>query len=353
MENLHKFVDKQSQCTNLVHCDKPNDELEMHFLYEFILDNSFKYSYMYITEMHSSYIGQKELIIDLAKEIYKKIKLNNEENVFTITLKDLQNYSNIFFDKLIIKLVYDGTGYLVNRSEYNVNTKKFNIIYIKLAYYDCTEYTNIVRCLMHEMLHAYNNYESYIKNAKFNLSDLTKISYNKTLAANNDLSISNICKRIVNNISKLEQNAYINELNVALNSNNFNISKYHNTINAYKDAVEIFKKTAVWEQYCTLYAFINDYMIITTNDEKQEFVNTYNYINNSKLTFEKIIKKINSQFTKIFKKMETLIPKIFYDYYQKQLNENCEQLIRSSTALIDFLNNIKTFKYNKGIWTIS
>ena len=53
------------------------DRLDLHFYAEFILNESFNHSYFSIIETNGSYIGQKELIIDLSKEIYLSIK-NNE-----------------------------------------------------------------------------------------------------------------------------------------------------------------------------------------------------------------------------------------------------------------------------------
>ena len=51
-----------------------NDTLDLHFYAEFVLNESFKRSYFQITEKYGSYIGQKELIIALAKEIWPTIE---------------------------------------------------------------------------------------------------------------------------------------------------------------------------------------------------------------------------------------------------------------------------------------
>lgn len=332
----------------------PN-ELETHFLYEFMLNDSFNYSYINIYEKYGAYIGQNELIFYLAKTIYKETKKNKKEQIFTLNSKDLSDYSNIFFDNITIKIntTIGGSGYYPKKSKYN-KKNMFDNVFICLRDYDCVEYTNIVRCLMHEMLHAYNNYQSYVTNATFNLYDLIKTNtpYNKTLSDNQDISTTNICKRIVNNIRKLEKNAYISELSILLETYKFDIYKYHNVIDAYKDAVNIFKSSDVWYQYSILYQYVID-MKNENELEKNEFVSTYNNINNTDLTFHKIIKRLNAQFVIILKRIESTVPKIFYEYYQKQLNIKNESLIRPTSSLINFLQYMNDFEGNCGIWTIN
>ena len=64
MISLQKYISSVLE-TNIT----INSELEQHFYCEFVLQESFKFSYFNILEKYGSYIGQKELIIDLAKEI--------------------------------------------------------------------------------------------------------------------------------------------------------------------------------------------------------------------------------------------------------------------------------------------
>ena len=201
-----------------------NSELEKHFYCEFVLQESFKFSYFNILEKYGSYIGQKELIIDLAKEIYLTIKNKEPENTFKLNKSDLeQYYDNLFFDKLIVKFDNYDTAYIANKSHYDEKTKIFDIIFIKLCPNEYNTYTSITSALMHEILHAYNHYQSYFKNSKFKLTDLTnkKSRYYKTLITDNEVSVRNVCKRIINNISQWEQNAYINELSIELENNKF------------------------------------------------------------------------------------------------------------------------------------
>lgn len=323
------------------------NELELHFYSEFVLNESIKHSYFSILEKNGSYIGQKELLIDLSKEVYNIIRNHEPENTVQLDKKDLNNYSNIFFNSLIIYLT-NKTGYVSNKSTYLDNDKLLDKIVIYIDTTEYFEYTEILKCLMHEMLHAYNNYKSYLTNAKFNLTDLTNknSSYYKTIFGGS-VSVENICKRILNNIRQWEQNAYMSELSVELENSKFDINKYNTAQEAYKAAYEIFKNSDTWTQYSTLWKYL---MLLNNqnNDssDKLKFQITYNRINDSDLTFNQIYKKLDGLFNKILKKIESKVPKIFYDYYQQELEKSLDESFvsgRQSNALIKFIQYINAY----------
>ena len=341
MISLQKYISSELE-TNIT----INSELEQHFYCEFVLQESFKFSYFNILEKYGSYIGQKELIIDLAKEIYLTIKNKEPENTFELNKSDLEKYyDTLFFDKLIVKFDNYDTAYIANKSHYDEKTKIFDIIFIKLCPNEYNTYTSITSALMHEMLHAYNHYQSYFKNSKFKLTDLTnkKSRYYKILITDNDVSVRNVCKRIINNISQWEQNAYINELSIELENNKFDFSKYNNINTAYKAALKIFQNSDVWVQYSTLWNYIINLQYNGSEIDKIEFADTYNEINNTKLTYNKIYKKLNGVFNKILSHMETNVPKLFYQYYKEQLQSNGTSSQRQNEALIKFIEFENTY----------
>lgn len=334
MISLQKYISNVLE-TNII----INNELEQHFYCEFVLQESFRFSYFKILEKYGSYIGQKELIIELTKEIYLTIKNKEPEDKFELNKSDLeQYYDTLFFNKLIVTFD-NNTGYIANKSHYDENTKTFDVVFINICPDEYNTYTSITSALMHEMLHAYNHYQSYFKNSKFKLTDLTnkKSRYYKTLITYNEVSARNICKRIINNISQWEQNAYMNELSVELENNKFDFSKYNNINDAYKAALEIFKNSDVWVQYSTLWNYIIDLQYKGSENDKSEFANTYNEINNTALTYNKIYKKLDGVFNKILSRMESNVPKLFYQYYKEQLHNDEIISGRQNEALIKFI----------------
>ena len=350
MIKLQKYINNKIQEHNEINI---NNELELHFYLEFILNESLKYSCFNIFEKNGSYIGQKELLIDLSKEVYNIIRNHEPENTIQLDKNDLGSYSNIFFNSLVIYLT-NKTGYNSKESNYLDNDKLLNKVVIYIDTTEYFEYTEILKCLMHEMLHAYNNYKSYLTNAKFNLTDLTNknSSYYKTIFAKT-FSVEDVCKRILNNIRQWEQNAYISELSVELENNKFDINKYNTTQEAYKAAYEIFKKSDAWTQYSTLWKYL---MLLNSQNknssDRLKFQTIYNRINNSNLTFNQIYKKLDGLFNKILKKIESKVPKIFYDYYQQELEKSLDEsfiLGRQNNALIKFMQYINNYELLESI----
>ena len=91
----------------------------------------------------------------------------------------------------------------------------------------------------------------------------------------------------------------MNELSVELENNKFDFSKYNNINTAYKAAFEIFQNSDVWVQYSTLWNYIINLQYKGSEIDKIEFADTYNEINNTSLTYNKIYRKLDGIFNKI------------------------------------------------------
>lgn len=344
MKNLSDYIKKSyNNYKNII----IENELQLHFYAEFIVGDC---SYNEICERYGSYLGQKELILDLAKEMDLIISNNDPEDTFILDKNDLSEYSNIFFNKLEIQFS-NNTAYIPNKSNFINKDNLFDKVFIYINPKIYNNYKSIAKALMHEILHAWDNYQSYIKNAKFNLHDLTKIGskYSKTLY-NDDKDISNICKRICNMVSQAEQNAYLNELTIELDLEKFDITKYHSAEEAYKDAYDIFINSDIWYQYSRLWNWFSEFKNNSDKNEKELFTKTYNEINNTEYNFNKIYNKLDGLFNKILKKMELVIPKIFRDYYDEQNNKILKEgLIRGDHSFIDYINTINEYKNKSSV----
>ena len=344
MRPLKDYITKTTT-NNYINSIVIENELQLHFYAEFIVGNC---TFDKIYEKYGSYLGQKELVLDLAKEIYEIIYNQEPEDIITVNKKDLSEYSNIFFNELNIYLNHKLTAYISNNSKFIDKDKVFDKVDISLNIEDDGgNYKDVAIAIMHEILHAYNDYQSYIKGAKFNLVELTdkNSKYFKTLFPDNikEPNIKDVCKRICNNLSQFEQNAYLNELNIELETSDFDINKYHRIEDAYEAAYEIFINSNVWQQYSSLWYFLNKLKNELNDDSRQEFKDEYNRINSTNLSFNRIYSKLDGLFNKILKTMEKRIPKIFRDYY----NEQKEKIIKENGGLInlgyDFIRQLKRF----------
>lgn len=330
------------------------NSLDLHFYTEFVLKDSMRYHVNIIDERYGSYIGQKELILKIAKDIYARIAdiLNDNKSVFVYSKNDLKEYSNIFFNELKISLHENSTAYVNHLSKFDKSMSLFDKVVITINDKDIESLQDTCSVLMHEMLHAYNNYMDHLKNSKTTLNDLiaSDTSYSKTKINSDDLTPENICKRMLHDIRKFEQNAYFSELTNILELNKFNVNDFNNTIEAYKHAKEIFKNSMVWKQYISLYETIN--FIKTNKKFQKEFVKTYNEVNNVNWTFDKIYKKLHNILESIIKRFETLVSKLFCDYYQKQLYEHMANETTGTTwhgpcgrkYFVEYMNYINEYK---------
>ena len=328
MKSITKYISNRIQEDTNIESD-----LELHFYIEFLLEESFKYSYFIILEKHSSYIGQKELVIDLSRKIYNIIRNHEPENVLELDKKDLEEYPNTLFNKLVIYL-YGKTGYNISKSKYIDSEKTFDKVIININPDEYYDYKDIVKCLVHELLHAYNEFKNYLTSSNTKLINLTE----------NSITTENICKRICNNIRKWEQNAYISELSTELENHKFDFYKYSEHKDAYKKAFEIFRNSDTWVQYSTLKEYLT--LLKDDSDEnKLKFQNAYNNINNTSLSFNKIYKKLNDAFDSILNKINRLIPKLIYDYYENQMKELVKESIiqRQNKSLIEFIKYINEY----------
>lgn len=324
MKTLNEYIENDNIDLDI------NDSLDLHFYAEFVLQDSMRHTITKINERYGSYIGQKELIIKVARDIYGNInsKVKNNKDAFIYKKVDLKEYSNIFFNMLEIHLHKKDTSYISGLSKYDKSNKMFDKVVITLNDENLDSLSDICSAIMHEMLHAYNNYMDNLTDAKTTLMDLTKsgTSYSKTYIEydeDSETTGESVCKEILHDIRKFEQNAYFSELSNILELNKFNINDFENTIEAYKHAKKIFKQSGVWQRYYACYIGLKT--IKSDKSLQIDFIKTYNKINGVNWTFDKIYKKLYSILENIIKRFETTISKLFCDYYQRQLNEHLKE----------------------------
>jgi hypothetical protein len=103
-------------------------------------------------------------------------------------------------------------------------------------------------------------------------------------------------------------NAYLAEIAAMLKKDSPEIVDY-------KTALELFKKAPAWRYYSALYAKINS----LNSDEQQKFAQAYNKAVGTNFTTNKLIKKLNNRFEKIFRKIDVGVPKLYYDYFSRNI----------------------------------
>lgn len=298
-----------------------------HFMLEFyIRQNCYN-----INEKYGAYDGQVKFIVELSKYIYSQIT-NNKDNIkFEIDRNDLidAGFINIFFDKITI---YYGKhlelGYIAKQNNFNIKDKTLKNVTIYLNIKN--RYDNIVTALIHELIHAWDDYNRYLNNTT-TLYDICSGDYKrniKELTTDNDWEL--LVKRIEYQLTNFEVNAYLSELTVTLYKSNTKIKNY-------KDALELFRNEDDWRNYTDLYNILGEF----NETQRRTFTSTYNKLYNKEYTENKLFKKLFNRFERVIQKILSNVPKIYYDYATNNtITENRQMM----TDYIKFLKNLKNYE---------
>lgn len=315
----------------------PKSNLDWHFYQEFGVNKNI-YD---INEKYGAYDGQIDFVVQIADYIEKRLLNPKTKSLYIEILGDDlvdDKFENVFFDKLIVEYVNDSnsSGYMSKRNNLNESTKRLKCVTIYLNDNDIKRnYANIVSTLIHELTHAWEDYNRYISNA-LNIIDVSSKYKTIIKKGDSDNFYKTLVKQIEYYLMGFEINAFLSELSVSLHKN-------RKQIHGYSDALNLFKKDDTWKTYETLYNTINNFSEI----ELSKFTMTYNSINKTNFTENKLLKKLNNRFEKVFIKILTNVPKIYYDYYTKnKVNEHL--IIRPNMGYINHLEKLKF--YEKPFW---
>ena len=237
------------------------------------------------------YKGQRELAIYVAEKILK------EKSPYLVFYKnDLKDFENIFFEKLEIEYSTKYSGFR-SKVKFDNETKSFKTVEIVLN----TEenkyefFKHNVKTLIHELDHAYRDWESYINNEEFHLYDFAKpgTRYYKSSKWDNDFK-NDYVKKLVYHLEEIEQSAYLSEI-----YNDIKDLKFKD----YKQLVDLA------EQHSEAYQLYN--MLLTSFSELvknkkfasitlDDFCKQYNEITDENLSNKEIVQEVTDKYLIMF-----------------------------------------------------
>ena len=252
------------------------------------------------------YRGQRDLAIYVAEKILK------EKSPYLVFYKDdLKNFENIFFEKLEIEYSTKNSGF---RSEvkFDNETKSFKTVEIVLNVeenkYDYFKHN--VKTLIHELDHAYRDWESYIRNEKFHLYDFSSpgTRYYKCTQWYN-IAAKDYTKRIIYYLEEFEKSAYLSEI-----KNDLEDLSYYD----YKELIDLA------EQHSEAYQLYNNLLVSFAELVKHkkltirnstvildEFCQEYNELTEENLTHKEIIEQVIENLSQTIKFMNKLLLSIY------------------------------------------
>lgn len=271
---------------------------------------------------------------ELAKYIDNKIFKSTKNNIIIKT--NTLTFQNIFTKE--IRLIIDRNskeeyaGYVIaskNDLKYNENRwldkeNLFKFIEIKI-YFNGVTTKSIIDLIIHELDHAYDDYQQYKNNGTTYQYKYINYNYNLFDKHKNDDNFTYLVRIINYMFIKFETHAYITQIQGEINK------KFNNISEAY-DFIE--KKSLTWK---LLKIVKNNVEYILQNDDyKDKYCKTYKLITNTKKNNNSIIKELRNNVDKYWKK---IINHIYLLLVENSINENKITTIPSS-RFID-IKNIK------------
>lgn len=281
---------------------------------KFLNEHNSKLTFRKLNESYGVFNGCYEL----AKQIYNNIKKmslkSGESRVLNFHIKNSK-----WIETFEIMVYYDensNTGAAYNPSSQIVksvnNTRKF--LPLKLSVN--LAFNNIVVNLMHELTHAYEDYNRKINNK----TSITNKAFENGYYLNNSVGNYDNEKKYISYIlyylTDFEVNAHLSQLKGELQ----NCDKYFVNI---QQIVDFLRKTDVYERYTMIKSYIDFFSSISDEKSQNIVLSWVSDLSNLKFrTYKNFVNYINKKYNKIERHMNRFIPKIAYEYldYGNTLN---------------------------------
>lgn len=257
---------------------------------------------------------------EITEYLFNKLKENIGKQELSIDITNIKA-ENKFFNFCFLHIKYDDkyengeAGYYssdghddYNEVRYDTINEKFKFIEINLIF-SKEHIDNIYSLIMHELVHAYDDY-IHIKKSGFGASLYERdkrAKYQLVRVKNkNDDIIIQVFKDFMYLLNKLEQNAYIGQLN----------SEVKGTYKNIKDIINDLKNTSIFFNYKQIKLNFN--AIIKNKKYLNQFCEVYRQTYETKKSNESIIKELNNKYNKCWKKFINHLYQIAEDHLIKE-----------------------------------
>ena len=155
------------------------------------------------------YDGQYDLAMFVCKKAMEK-----ETPYLCFYKNELSAFKNIFFEKL--EIMFDSSkDHYDSKVKYDEDTKKFKElkIFLNIKEHSYFNLKQNMKTVVHELDHAYKDWESYVNNEEFHLYDFSKpgTRYYNSTKWTNDFK-DDYAKKLVYHLEEIEQSAYLSEI---------------------------------------------------------------------------------------------------------------------------------------------
>lgn len=299
MKKIQDYIDQQQ-------FDDIDLSVLPHIAIEYKENNLHNKAHM-VLEKNGVYEGCSELATVLWKDAKKRY--DKGERSFEIRYKreDLKKLKNLFFSELVLDYEFNeeddnGAEYEDNDSV-NKQTMLFDEVIIDVYLANCSDLRTI---LMHELTHAWDNYNRLMKD---NMSFYDKASsdfYGKIVDQMTSSEVEENIKRILYFTLKEERDAFVAQLAGDLENSK-------RKVKTPKDALQVLMKSKIYITYKLLLDTVNEYSA-KDSEYKEMIARVYNDICETSLTPNKVMKKLQFLMNKSMKKINTIMGKLCVEH---------------------------------------
>lgn len=270
---------------------------------------------------------------DLALFVCKKIMIE-EKPYLCFYENELSEFKNIFFEKL--EIMFDSSkDHYDSKVNYDKAEKKFKELKIFLNFKEHS-YSNLkqnMKAIIHELDHAYRDWESYINDEEFHLYDFAKpgTRYYKSTKWDNDFK-NDYAKKLVYHLEEIEQSAYLSEI-----YNDIKDLKFKD----YKQLVDLAEQhSEAYQLYNMLLASFSELVKNKkfANIRLDDFCKQYNEINDTNLSNKEIVQEVTDKLSDYVSLMNKLLLKIYNE--KVSINESLNVMHRPNNEFNKILRFI-------------
>lgn len=266
-----------------------------------------------LNESYGLFNGCVEVAQLLKDNIIKEMDNIEEGNVKIVNVQLNNNWIN----RVELMLYYNPNGvvaasYMPSESDIvkcgngNEKTDKYYPLRINVNMFKANKKRLLVT-IMHELTHAYEDYNLFIKGENRLIDKAMDIGYNYNNIGSYN-GYKNYLSYLLYYITEFERNAFVSELKAELQ----NTEQHFMNIS---DIIQFLKSTSVYKNYQKIITYI-DFFTNLEDKESQEIVFKWlNELSNLKFdTYGRFAKYLKNKQRDIERKINTFIPKIAYEY---------------------------------------
>ena len=316
MKELNYLINEQVYIESL-------DDFDKHILQHISIE--YRPKSWILLEKFGIYPGLEETANAVYSKIYQEYSFTREYKVgkFELTMhkKDFEGIPNIFFERLHLKvdLTKDSGGSYVG----NFSTLGDNMLFDCVTIEINVGLAEVEKYLMHELLHAYQDWQMQLKGIKRFVLDRDSL-YSKIMKPTKQY-YETVLSAILYYTLKSELNAYCAQLSGELKT-------IKDTIESPNDMVKALKQTDSYRGYSLLLNIVNRYDRNELSKEEIDIVtNKCNEILNKSRNAEETFKFLKKRLESSIRKLDNIIGKLCTE------NLNCSYFTAPSNLFSNYL----------------